>query len=307
MVIYVLFILIFIKSFSFSYDSIGKVLHYRKLPKLSSQITEKNKPIILLHGLLGSAKNFNGWANYLHEHLEFNFDIYCLDLRNHGKSSRLGEMEISYKLMASDLLKTMDSLGIDKCHLIGHSMGGKVAAAAATLYDKERFSSLCIIDISPIIYSKEEFKDVYSSIDVLKSINYQLPLIKSYISLKELINSNIADPRLAQFILSNIRETEKGIFSWTFNFKPIVDHLDHISNFDVDGLNEYKGPVLFLKGQNSNYLKDHHISTIKKLFPNFHIQEIKKAGHWVHFDNPVDSTQSYSKFIQSIPSRARET
>ena len=66
----------------------------------------------------GSGRNFNSWARLLHSKLNERHDIMVMDLRNHGSSVR--DVEMDYELMARDVLYSLESMGIDKAHIIGH-------------------------------------------------------------------------------------------------------------------------------------------------------------------------------------------
>jgi pimeloyl-ACP methyl ester carboxylesterase len=59
---------------------------------------------------------------------------------------------MSYDEMCEDVIAFSDDLGVDRAHLIGHSMGGKVAMTLALRYP-DRVASLCVVDISPVDYS----------------------------------------------------------------------------------------------------------------------------------------------------------
>ena len=81
--------------------------------------------VILIHGLFGSLENLNVIAKPLSEH----FNVINVDLRNHGLSPHSDEM--NYPAMAQDIVELLAHLNIDKAHLVGHSMGGKVAMELA--------------------------------------------------------------------------------------------------------------------------------------------------------------------------------
>ena len=78
-------------------------------------------PLIVLHGMLGSARNWQTAGRQLAEH----FHVLALDLRNHGSSPRAGTM--SYEEMMADVLGGLDAERLSRVTLLGHSMGGKVA------------------------------------------------------------------------------------------------------------------------------------------------------------------------------------
>jgi pimeloyl-ACP methyl ester carboxylesterase len=44
--------------------------------------------------------------------------------------------------------------------------------------------------------------------------------------------------------------------------------------------------VIFLKGENSEYLDQGDYTRILKLFPAAEFRIVKNAGHWIHADNP---------------------
>src|ERR1041385_8966983 len=85
-------------------------------------------PLILLHGFLGSSDNWRAMSRRLAEH----FTVYALDLRNHGQSPHSDKMD--YPAMAADVCEFLGSEGIASAHLLGHSMGGKVAISCADEY-----------------------------------------------------------------------------------------------------------------------------------------------------------------------------
>ena len=103
-------------------------------------------PLILLHGFLGSSDNWRAMSRRLAEH----FCVYSLDLRNHGQSPHSAIM--SYPAMAADVCEFVDAEGITAAHLLGHSMGGKVAMRFATEYP-DRVEKLIVVDIAARAYA----------------------------------------------------------------------------------------------------------------------------------------------------------
>ena len=86
-----------------------------------------SQPLVVIHGLLGSADN---WRSHL-KVWQRKRRVVAVDLRNHGRSPHAEGM--SYSAMSQDVLAALDKLGIEQAHILGHSMGGKVAAVAALL------------------------------------------------------------------------------------------------------------------------------------------------------------------------------
>ena len=115
--------------------------------ELFSRILGQNKKhLIILHGLLGSADN---WQTIGKKYAN-DFTVHLVDARNHGRSPH--SKEHSYDLMVEDLLLYLDQNNIQKAHLLGHSMGGKAVMAFAEKHP-ERVSKLIVADISPKKYT----------------------------------------------------------------------------------------------------------------------------------------------------------
>ncbi|CAM9796001.1 unnamed protein product, partial [Choristocarpus tenellus] len=107
-------------------------------------------PIIVMHGLLGNARNFQGWGLKLLKILERDRRLFAVDMRNHGGSSHCDSM--TYEEMADDVLGFLADQGLSRAVLVGHSMGGKAAAMTALLHP-DVVEGLVVMDIAPVSYS----------------------------------------------------------------------------------------------------------------------------------------------------------
>ena len=94
--------------------------------QLHYQTLGQGQPLILLHGLFGAGNNWGTVAKYFAQH----YQVISLDLRNHGSSPHSASQ--NYANMADDLLELCDTLSLEGIHLLGHSLGGKVAMQFAT-------------------------------------------------------------------------------------------------------------------------------------------------------------------------------
>ena len=112
-------------------------------------------PVLLLHGLLGSKRNFASLGKALAGQLQQKRQVLAVDLRNHGDNHHDWRDSMSLEEMAMDVVAYMDRQGHDKCVLVAHSIGGKVAQTLALLYP-ERVEGLVVLDIAPVTYCPEE-------------------------------------------------------------------------------------------------------------------------------------------------------
>src|SRR5215210_9454526 len=102
-------------------------------------------PLVVLHGLFGSARN---WGAIVRR-LSARHRVLAMDLRNHGGSPRAAAMD--YASMAGDVAETMEAAGAAPAAVLGHSMGGKAAMALA-LTRPELVRRLLVADIAPVLY-----------------------------------------------------------------------------------------------------------------------------------------------------------
>jgi pimeloyl-ACP methyl ester carboxylesterase len=229
------------------------------------------EPLIILHGLFGQSDNWTSIARKLGEQ----FNVYTLDLRNHGQSGHDNVM--NYDVMADDLLETIDYLGIQKMHLIGHSMGGKVAMLFALKYP-ERLEKLIIADIGPRFYKPHHQK-------ILQGLNQlDLDSLTSRVDAENELSHLIPDVGTRQFLLKNLYRNNEGGFSWRFNLPVITEEIDHIGEQLPSGI--CTTSTLFFHGGKSDYIIQSDYSEILNYFPNAEFQIMQGAGHWLHAENP---------------------
>jgi pimeloyl-ACP methyl ester carboxylesterase len=266
-------------------------LNYKKLGK--------GEPVLILHGLYGSSDN---WLN-IGEKLAEKFTVYILDLRNHGWSPHSSSH--SYPEMRDDVYEFMINQNIQQANIIGHSMGGKTAVYFALDYP-EMVKRLIVVDIMPTPY---EIKDDSSTqilshkkiLETLAGIN-----IKNIDTLKEAdehLKKSIPYKKVRQFLLKNLKRDKNKNFFWLLNLPTLIKDLPRI----MDGIKPEKLseedkidslPVLFIKGEHSDYIRDNAKPLIQKFFPKALLTTIKGAGHWVHAEKREEFITVVSNFLE---------
>jgi 4,5:9,10-diseco-3-hydroxy-5,9,17-trioxoandrosta-1(10),2-diene-4-oate hydrolase len=91
--------------------------------KIHYQRAGSGRPLLLLHGLVGSAKNWRRNINFLAQ----DSDVYAIDLFNMGQSERVPGLDAGLEATADRLAAYMDALGLDEADIAAHSHGGAVA------------------------------------------------------------------------------------------------------------------------------------------------------------------------------------
>jgi len=238
--------------------------------------------LLLIHGLFGSADNLGGLARIL----EAEFRTISVDLRNHGRSPHADSM--SYPLMADDVLRLMDRLGIEKANIFGHSMGGKTAMQL-TLDYPDRVKKLIVADIAPVTYSHHHLKILQG----MEAVAVVAPTSRK--AALEILSKYEDEPAVLSFLLTNWRRGEAGSWEWRINLEAINRDYAKIAVGNTG--NPYLGDVLFLRGSNSSYILAEHKDAILNLFPNATVRTIGGTGHWLHAEKPDMVARSISRFL----------
>eukprot|EP00929_Paragymnodinium_shiwhaense_P000815 TRINITY_DN101020_c0_g1_i1.p1 TRINITY_DN101020_c0_g1~~TRINITY_DN101020_c0_g1_i1.p1 ORF type:complete len:372 (-),score=48.11 TRINITY_DN101020_c0_g1_i1:161-1276(-) len=261
-------------------------------------------PIVCLHGLLGSGRNLQAWASLLGKRLGNDRRVLLADLRNHGQSAHADSM--SYPQMAADVVRMMQMQGIEKAKLVGHSMGGKVAAAVALLCP-ERVESLVLLDIAPVAYtgaveSTKVWGDKY--LDILSAMS-ALPVeqMKDRRDAQRYLAEYLIDspPWLRTFALTNLVAcSDSGGMRWRVNLDVLHDNWQGLRGFDLGSCEHslrYHGPTLFARGERSNYVNDEHKERMRLLFPDSEIATIANTSHFLHTEDPDTVADVVAQFL----------
>ncbi len=240
---------------------------------------ERGAPLIILHGLFGSLEN---WLT-VSRRLSADFRVFALDLRNHGRSPHSPEMTLS--LMADDVEEFMLANHLETAHLLGHSLGGKVAMQLA-LNAPGRVSRLVVVDIAPRAYPPQHGDLLHAllALDICKYENRG--------QAEHALAASIPDQAVRRFLIKNIVHEPGNPMAWRMDLQSIARNYGHL----IGGLprdRQFLGPALFLRGAESNYIVPQDESVIREVFPDANIRTIPGAGHWVH----VEATQVFCREV----------
>jgi esterase len=266
--------------------------------ELSYRKMGQGPPMIILHGLYGSSDNWFSIGKAFSDR----FEVYLVDQRNHGNSPHTREH--NYIGLRNDLHDFMEIQGIEKTVIIGHSMGGKAAMFFAVAWP-EKVQALIVVDISPRSY-KSLIHPVTQSLDHMNIITAMRGVDFTEVNNREDINlilsETIKSEKVRQFLLKNVKHKKGGGYGWKLNVKTlhdqlpqILDGLDHKPYMNGNGITGF--PVLFIKAENSGYIKEEDISIIKTIFPMAEIVTIPGADHWVHVEMPELLIKTISYFV----------
>lgn len=242
-------------------------------------------PIVILHGLLGSGRNWTSIAKRLAQ----THKVVTLDLRNHGASAWSGDM--SYPLMAADVRSFIERTALGPVTLIGHSMGGKTAMRLA-LGAPSLIERLVVVDIAPVDY-RHGFG---AYVDAMRAIDVEA--LSSRGEVDDLLAANVSEPAVRAFLLQNLVRQEQG-FTWRPNLDGLGTAMPALMSFPTEDRDYFAGPALFLAGVNSEYVKPSDRGAIERLFHQADIRTVADAGHWLHAEQPTAFMAHVQQFLAS--------
>ncbi|HYG35839.1 MAG TPA: alpha/beta fold hydrolase [Clostridia bacterium] len=252
--------------------------------QLHFQTYGQGKPLLILHGLLGSLENWQTAGLKLSTH----FQVFAVDQRNHGRSPHTEEM--NYSVMAEDLAHLMQAQGLNSAVVLGHSMGGKTAMQFALSYP-QRVEKLVVVDIAPRAYAPrhEQIFQALSSLDLSR--------FQTRKQIEEALAPGIPDLATRQFLLKNLTRDSAGVFVWKNGLQEIHRAYPQL-NLPVTSNSVFTKPVLCVRGEESDYVVEEDLGQIRALFPNAQLLTIPAAGHWVHAEKPEAFVQGVLAFLR---------
>jgi esterase len=251
--------------------------------KLYCRIEGSGFPFIILHGLLGSSDNWRA----ISKRLSRSYKIYTVDLPNHGQSPHSEIM--TYPAMADDVRELLEIEKISECHLVGHSLGGKVAMQFATSHP-DVVNKLVIVDIAPKAYPPSQ-RALLAALEEL-----ELQSFRSFGEIDAALASAIPEVPVRQFLMKNIARLPSGGFQWRIDLASIAKSYDQLTK-PIIAAASYDKPALFMRGGRSDYIADTDLPSIRAIFMRAELVTIETAGHWVHAEATDEFVRILTEFL----------
>ncbi|WP_380057247.1 alpha/beta fold hydrolase [Falsihalocynthiibacter sp. SS001] len=249
------------------------------LKTYSQGTSSAHPPLLIVHGLFGSARNWGVIAKRLSDDRV----TYTVDMRNHGESPRYPTQ--SYEDMAQDLAEVIKGIK-GPVDVLGHSMGGKSAMVLA-LQSPELVNRLLVADIAPVRYTHTQMPLIHAMRDL------DLSTIEKRSDADRALQQSIPEEGVRAFLLQSLDVKAK---EWRLNLDVLGDEMDKIIGFpEVSG--QFDKPTLFLSGGASEYVLPEHRAGIKSLFTDAYFAKMPNVGHWLHAEKPREFEASIRAFF----------
>ncbi len=256
------------------------ILHY--------EVFGRGKPVILLHGWLGS---WGLWQETMTV-LGRSFRTYAMDFWGFGES---GKKRDTYRVtdFVSMVDQFMDQLGIQKAPLVGHSMGGTVSLMTAIQFP-ERVEKVTVIG-SPIVGSSLSWLlklfghrviayTIHNNLWILR-LGFRLlaPLYSQDPNWPQMMNRDLSKTTFDSFLISiaSLRETD---------LRPDLPKI-HV-------------PVMGMYGDRDIVVDPHQWQPLLAGVPHARIERFPTAGHFIMLDEPAQFRARLMDFLENDPNRS---
>jgi len=232
-------------------------------------------PLILLHGLLGSSRNWQTVGRELGE--RSGAAVFALDARNHGRSPHTESMD--HASMVADVRAWLDAQGFAQpVDLLGHSMGGRTAMAFACRYP-ERVRRLVVVDTAPRAYEWAGGRPEFAAMNAL-----DLATLTSRAEAEQLMEPLVPDWGMRKFLTTNLERDEAGQWRWSINLAGITAALPALEASPLAAHERFAGEAHFIACGRSPYVRAEDHALIRAHFPAAQIALLPESGHNPHME-----------------------
>lgn len=249
---------------------------------------ESGSRVVFLHGLFGQGRN---WST-IGKELAVDHRVTLVDLPDHGRSPWTDR--IDYVDMAQRVAEVLPG----PATVVGHSMGGKVAMVLA-LTRPDLVERLVVADMSPVDYGDEAGATggVLGYARILLGLD--LTDVRTREDADRVLAAQVPERTIRSFLLQNLHRDGDG-WRWAANLEHIVRDGATLAAWPEEALRgtaPYDGPVLWLGGERSGYVRDEFAPAMRRWFPRYRKVVINDAGHWLHSEQPEVFVSVLRRFL----------
>lgn len=254
---------------------------------------------VLLHGILGSARNLRGLAGQLAQRLP-HWQFLVADLRNHG-DARGAPPPHTLQACADDVARLCTAQGVPPKAIVGHSYGGKVALQLLHRPPLQ-LRQVWVLDAQPNLRAGEDESPaaVEAVLAVLRGVPQ--PLAQRRDVADHLLREGV-DPAVAQWMTTNVALETDG-YRWRFDLAAVQEMLDSYFSTDSWPILERPPPgvrIDIVRAERSARWTPEvlaRLATLRSREVSVHL--LRDAGHWVHVDQPAALLDLLAPSLQRI-------
>jgi pimeloyl-ACP methyl ester carboxylesterase len=197
---------------------------------------------------------------------------------------------MTYPAMAGDVRELLEHERLSDCHVVGHSLGGKVAMQFATSHPN-LVSKLVIVDIAPKAYPPSQ-RAILAALQQL-----ELQSFGSFGEIDAALAPAIPEVSMRQFLMKNIARLPSGGFQWRIDLTSLAKNYDQLTE-PIIAAASYDKPALFMRGGRSDYIADTDLPSIRAILTRAELVTIATAGHWLHAEATDEFLRILTDFLK---------
>jgi len=268
-----------------------KALNFKGI-ELSYTDVGSGSCICLLHGYLETAEIWEKFVPYLSDR----FRVITMDIPGHGYSGTWGD-EHSMNDVAASLVNILDAEGINKVIVVGHSMGGYVAMAFASLYSERLdgyvlFHSTCFADTQEKKVNRNREISLVLCGRKRQIINVNIP--------KAFADENIGklDEKVKRAQEIAYQNEDPGIVALLRGMKNRADHSLTLSDSSL--------PLMLIGGMKDNYIPFEVFEKLGAMAPHAYVLKLGESGHMGFVEEPETSSRALIEFAEKLSRPVRD-
>lgn len=243
---------------------------------------ENKDTILFVHGLGANLSQFEKQ----HQYFQDTYKTLSISLRGHGNtisSRELTEADFELSQLSDDLIMLTETLGIDKFHFVGNSMGGNIGYELMKACP-EKFLSFTSFGTTARL-KKPEF------IIRLMTIIYKLMSMKTICKLS---GSSGVNESSRTKIVEMMSQTKKST---------VLNLIPHLGNFDyLDVIKHSQIKAQIIRGDQDKGINKVIVSTVEtfKQRGDFSLIDMENAGHFTNLDQPDLFNRTLEQFLNGL-------
>jgi pimeloyl-ACP methyl ester carboxylesterase len=246
----------------------------------TTAVGERGARVVFLHGLFGQGRNWTQVGKALADPTRGEpHRVLLVDLPQHGRSA--WDDRFDYLRVADQVAGLLDA--------------DDPVAMVLALRHPERVERLCVVDVSPVAYGRlSQFEGYVAAMQGL-----DLGSLTARGDADEAMSTAVPDPTVRAFLLQNLRRDGDG-WRWQANLDVLGRDLPVIGSWPQDelaGTPPYRGPVLWVAGADSDYVRPEYAEAMDRWFPTNRLTRVKGSGHWVHSEQPEVFLEVLRRFV----------
>lgn len=264
----------------------GMRVHYRR--------AGTGRPLLLLHGLVGSSLN---WRQNI-DSLAQDAEVYALDLFNMGESDRVFGLDASLEATADRIVGVMDALGLDEADIAAHSHGGAIALMLTARHPERVRRLILFAPANPFCNLGRQLIGFYRTAPG-RSVARLIPLVPNAFKAIALRRMYGDPSRVAQDALEG--------YVAGLKIPGTVDHVMQIVRRWYDDMGQLRNalaniaakPTLLVWGDRDRAVGVDSAHELQQLLPQSHLMVLSGVGHIAFEELPEVCNRAMRDWLSS--------